>query len=118
MPVPLRGRDCGLPDALSVTVTAADEAPSVVGAYFTLMVQLAFTASKVPAVHENAGAGATNENCEALVPLNATPVMVSVAVPVLVTVETSAAPVLPTMRFPNARLVGLNDACGLPDCAG
>ena len=44
-PVPLRGTDCGLPDALSVIAKLALKLPSAVGVKVTLMVQEAPAAS-------------------------------------------------------------------------
>src|SRR5438105_13994091 len=43
LPVPLRATDCGLPDALSVTVRLALREFAVVGVNVTLMVQEALT---------------------------------------------------------------------------
>jgi hypothetical protein len=50
VPVPVKGADWGLPEALSVMVTAALRAPVAVGLNVTLMVQLAPAATLVPQV--------------------------------------------------------------------
>jgi hypothetical protein len=47
-PVPLKGTDCGLPVALSVTLTAPVREPLAVGVNVTLIVQLAFGARVLP----------------------------------------------------------------------
>jgi len=41
VPVPVTAKDCGLPSALSLTVTMAFRVPTAEGAKVTLMVQLA-----------------------------------------------------------------------------
>jgi hypothetical protein len=50
VPVPVRLTVCGLPGALSVTVTAADRAPVAVGEKTTTMLQAAPAASELPHV--------------------------------------------------------------------
>jgi hypothetical protein len=50
VPVPLSGTCCGLPAALSVTLTAALRVPLAVGLKVTLIVQLAPAASELPQV--------------------------------------------------------------------
>jgi len=50
VPVPLSGTCCGLPEALSVTLTAALRVPVAVGLKVTLIVQLAAAASELPQV--------------------------------------------------------------------
>jgi len=50
VPAPLRGTSCGLPTALSVTLSAALRIPVAEGLNVTLKVQLAPTASDVPQV--------------------------------------------------------------------
>jgi len=49
-PLPLRGTDCGEPDALSVMVTAPVRFPAAVGVNVTEMVQLPAGATLVPHV--------------------------------------------------------------------
>ena len=46
--VPDKGTDCGLPVASSLTLTAADFAPTKVGEKVTLMLHVAPAASEVP----------------------------------------------------------------------
>ena len=50
VPVPLSSTCCGLPAALSVTLTAALRVPLAVGLKVTLIVQLAPAASELPQV--------------------------------------------------------------------
>src|ERR1035438_10473598 len=47
-PVPERGTCCGLPAALSVSLSVALRAPVMVGLKVTLMVQLALAANELP----------------------------------------------------------------------
>jgi len=47
LPVPLRVKECGLPAALSVMVTAAVRVPATVGVKVTLIVQLPLLAATV-----------------------------------------------------------------------
>ena len=48
VPEPLSGTDCGLPEALSVTLTAALRVPLAVGLKVTLIVQLVPATSEPP----------------------------------------------------------------------
>jgi hypothetical protein len=50
VPVPVRETECGLPLALSVTVTEAERVPVAEGLKVTLMMQLAPAATPVPQV--------------------------------------------------------------------
>ena len=50
VPIPVSDKLCGLPEALSVTVTEPDRVPTAVGVKVTLIVQLAPAASAVPHV--------------------------------------------------------------------
>ena len=50
VPLPVRATDCGLPEALSGTVTLALRLPTAVGAKVTMNVQLAAAASELPQV--------------------------------------------------------------------
>jgi len=50
VPIPLRVTFCGLPAALSVTLSAAVRVPDAVGLNVTLMLQLAPAASELPQV--------------------------------------------------------------------
>ena len=78
-PVPARVTDCGLPLALSATVTVAERLPTAVGVKVTLMVQLPLAATELPQVLVWA-------KSPVLVPPIARLVMVSAAVPVLLRV--------------------------------
>ena len=97
-PVPLNLMVCGDPVALSVMVTAAVNAPPVVGAKCPWMVQFAPTARLVPHVFAN-----TNE--EALVPVTAMLLMDKAAVPALVMVTDCELLEVPTVVAENTRLV-------------
>ena len=85
--LPLRLIFCGLPVALSLTVTVPVRVPVVVGVKFTLIVQLVPGASEVPQVPTPAKAKS---------PLIVSPLIVMVVVPELVSVENCAALVVPT----------------------
>ncbi len=54
MPVPVSHTLCGLPDALSATVTEPDRVPTAAGVKVTLMVQLAPGARELPQVFVSA----------------------------------------------------------------
>jgi hypothetical protein len=54
VPVPVRDTLCGLPEALSLTVTDPARIPTTVGVKVTLIEQLAPTASVVPHVFVSA----------------------------------------------------------------
>jgi hypothetical protein len=73
-------KECGLPAALSVMVTAAEREPAAVGVNVTLMVQLPLlAATELPQLF----------NCvksPMFAPVTLIPVMFSAAVPVLVSV--------------------------------
>jgi hypothetical protein len=103
-PVPVNGTVCGLPTALSETLTVADSAPIVEGAKFTVMVQ------------EAAGIiGDAQlfvwENIEGFVPVMVIPDMVRLAPPGFVSVVESWLDPL-TCTLPKARLVGENWIAG------
>src|SRR5437763_1975739 len=87
-PLPLRLTFCGLPVALSLTVTVPVRVPVVVGLKFTLIVQLVRAASDVPQVPSPARVKS---------PLTVMLLIVKVAVPVLVSVENCAMLVIPTV---------------------
>src|SRR6266581_1476618 len=103
-PVPVNGTVCGLPPALSVTVSVPVRAPTAVGANVTLMVQFALAASvpgSVPHVFVCAKS-----------PEVAIELMVNPAVPVFVSVTIFAALVVVSNWPPNARVVGANPTPG------
>jgi hypothetical protein len=50
VPVPVRATFCGLPEVLSVTLTAAVRVPLAIGLKVTLIVQLAVEANELPQV--------------------------------------------------------------------
>jgi hypothetical protein len=103
VPVPNRVTLCGLPAALSVIVTAAFRAPTAVGVKVTLIVQLAFGATGLPAAQVVPVASAKSP---ALAPVNPTLVKVRFAVPLLVTVTVCAALVVVTTCAGKFRLAG------------
>jgi hypothetical protein len=89
-PVPVRLTDCGLPEALSVIVKLAERLPAAVGVNVTLIVQVAPAATlEVVQVLVWAKSGP-------LEPVMATPVMVSAALPLFVTVIPWLVLVVPT----------------------
>ena len=101
-PVPLSATLCGLPLALSLTVTLALRPPFAEGVKVTLMMQLTPAAS----VFGLSGQVFVWAKSPAFAPLSETLVMVSAAVPLLVSVATCAALVVPTFWLPKLRLVG------------
>jgi hypothetical protein len=91
-PVPVKGTACGLPEALSVTLTAALRVPPAVGSNVTLTVQLAWLAR----VEGDSGQLSVWLKSPALLPVIATLVMVRATPPVLSRVILCAALVVPT----------------------
>jgi hypothetical protein len=80
-------------------------APLVAGVNVTLSVQLAPAANVAGATGHAFEDGAVTANCAASVPPNAILLIVSAAVPLLVSVRVRAALVVVTPWSPNARLV-------------
>src|SRR5208337_2146481 len=118
-PLAVIGTVCGLLAALSVMVTVPDWDSIVVGLKVTVMVQVAFLARLPVQV-------VVSEKSEGTVPVIAILVKTSGAVPVLFTVITCGALVVPSGTFGNAKLGGVIVAtparpvpvrvaeCGLP----
>src|SRR6266478_4143176 len=126
-PVPVSGTVCGLPVALSATLTFALFAPVVVGANFTPTLQLALAAKLLAPKGQAAPlVGAPSVNCVGSVPVSVMLVMFSVAVPLLVIVTSVAAVLVAVRWLPNAMFVGASvmpgavpvpvrgTVCGLP----
>jgi hypothetical protein len=90
-PVPVRGTLCGLPGALSANERLALRAPDPAGVNVTLTVQLAETPNVVPQVFDE------TTKSEALVPVTVILEIVSVAVPLLVSVVVNGAEVVLTV---------------------
>ena len=90
---------CGLPAALSLTLTAAVRAPFAVGLNLTLMVQLAPAFSELPQV-------LVCKKSPELVPVIPIEMPVMEVVPTLVNVTFLAGLVVPTVTVPKFRLVG------------
>ncbi len=90
MPVPMSGTVCGLPEALSLTVTLAVRMPDAVGAKIVLMEQDAPAATDAPQL-------LVCEKSPGLVPPSVMLLMVSTAPPVLVSTTTPAALDVPTV---------------------
>ena len=88
--MPVRATVCGLPEALSATASEALRAPLAEGVKVTLIVQLAPAANVLAHVWVWA-------KFVGFVPVNEYPVMVSEAVPVLVSVTVLAALVVFTV---------------------
>jgi hypothetical protein len=101
MPVPVSATVCGLPAALSATLTFAVRVPEAVGVNVTLMEQDAPAATDPPQV-------LVSEKSPAFAPVMLTLVTVNVAVPLLVRVTTKGALDVPTVWLANARLAGVN----------
>jgi len=101
--VPLRETVCGLPAALSVIVTVPFTLPVVFGASVTLMAQFAPAASVAPQVLVSAKFA-----------LAAILVIVSGAVPELVSVMSSGSLAEPSSSSPKARLLAEKDTPGDP----
>jgi len=96
MPVPETGTACGLPEALSVTVTLAFRIPVAFGSKTTLMVQFAPAASVFPQVF-------VCKNSLACGPETATSPILSCAVPVFRIVIACAVAEEPTNWLANVR---------------
>jgi hypothetical protein len=101
--VPLRETVCGLPAALSVKVTVPLTPPVVFGASVTLMAQFAPAASVAPQVLVSAKFA-----------LTAMPVIVSGAVPLLVSVMSRGSLVEPSASSPKVRLFAEKETLGDP----
>jgi hypothetical protein len=99
LPVPVRLKLCGLPVALSVTLTAAVRVPVAVGVKVTLIVQVPPAATLDP--QELLWAKSPE-----LVPVTAMPEIVRLALPVLERVTAWAALLVPTAWLANVRLLG------------
>jgi hypothetical protein len=91
LPVPVRETLCGLPAALSVTVTLAVRVPIAVGLNVTLIVQLAPAARVLGLM----GQVVLCAKSPALVPVIPILLMVSAAVPLFVSVTVFGALVVP-----------------------
>jgi Na+-transporting NADH:ubiquinone oxidoreductase subunit NqrE len=113
----MRETACGLPAALSLTLSDAVRVPLAVGLKVILMLQVAPAANELPHVWVCA-------KSPALVPVMAIPVMLMAVVPTLVSVTVFAGLVVPMATVPKFRLVGKSFAvvpippsvtcCGLP----
>ncbi len=99
VPVPVRLTDCGLPVALSVTVTAAVRVPLAAGVKVTLIVQLAPAGTELPQVLVWA-------KSLAFVPVIARLEIPKAALPELFTMTVCALLELSTGRLPKLRLAG------------
>jgi hypothetical protein len=96
VPVPVNGMVCGLPVASSAKLTFALLAPIVVGAKFTPTLQFAPAASVLaPSGHAVPVVGAPRVNCVGSVPVTVMLVIFSVAVPLLVSVTSFVAVLVP-----------------------
>ncbi len=101
VPAPLSTAVCGLPGASLTTLSAALLTPGEVGPNVTPMVQLALGASA-------AGQLLVCANSALFVPVMPTLVMLTVAVPMFVSVTFCVALVVPTFWLPKLTLVGLS----------
>jgi hypothetical protein len=113
----MRETVCGLPPALSLTLSAAVRVPLAVGLKVILTLQVAPVANELPQVWVCA-------KSPALVPVMEIPPMLMAVVPTLVSVTVIAGLVAPMETVPKFRLVGNSFAlvpvppsgtcCGLP----
>jgi hypothetical protein len=92
VPVPLIGNECGLPEALSVIVNAAERAPCAPGLNVAPSAQVPFCASTVVFVQ----VVPEEVKSATLVPVIETAVMFRFALPVFVSVALSTVLVVPT----------------------
>jgi hypothetical protein len=100
IPVPLRAAVCGEPVALSVMESVALRLPADAGVNFTMMVQLAPTASDAPQVF-------VWLKLLAFAPVTDMPVMVSAAVPGFESVVDSVLAEVPTSVLGKVSVVGV-----------
>lgn len=107
-PVPLSATWCGLPDALSVTLTLAVRVPAAVG------VKVVDTAQEAPAasVLGLSGHVVVRAKSPAFAPVSEMPVIVSAALPVFFSVADWAALVDPTVCEANVRVDGVSETAG------
>jgi hypothetical protein len=98
-PVPAKATCCGLVGSESAIRRVADRDPDAEGENVTLIVQLEPAASVVPQV-------VVSLKSAALVPVSEMEIPVNDVVPILLTVTTLAALVVPTFWLLNERLVG------------
>jgi hypothetical protein len=105
VPVPLKATLCGLPAALSVTLTVDVRLPVLVGLNTALIVQLALAASVDPQVF-------VCVKSRRLPPVTLMPFNESVDVPVLVSVTTCAVLLVPTVWLPKVNEVGESRTVG------
>ena len=106
--MPVRLTDCWLPATLlllSVMFKEAARLPEAVGVNVTLIVQLPLAASELPHVVVSA-------KSPGLAPVNAMPLMVRAAFPVLFSVKVWAVLVVPTFWLLKVRLVVVTPAMG------
>jgi hypothetical protein len=103
VPVPVSDTLCGLPDALSTTVTEPDRVPVALGVKVTLIEQLAAAARVAPHVFVSAKS-----------PLLVMFEIAIASLPVFDSVMVCAALVVPTGCAPKSKLVGVRLATGAP----
>jgi len=93
VPVPLNGKECGLPEALSAIENEAERAPEAAGVKVAPSVQLFVGASTVVPVHVVPDIAKS----PMFVPVIDTPVIFRLALPLFVSVALIAALVVPTL---------------------
>ena len=104
-PVPVRVTVCGEPGALLAIETDADSPPAEVGEKVTLIVQLALAESALPQAFDC-------PNSVAFVPVTEMLVILSVALPELVSVTDCALLVVPVFWLPKETLVVASETAG------
>lgn len=111
--MPVRATVCGLPGALSATLSEADAAEVAAGEKVTEIVQLPPAATVAPQLLVSA-------NWVGLVPVKLMPVMLSAPLPLLLSVTAVAELVVPTGTLPKLTLLGLKPTpatVAVPDSA-
>ena len=95
----MRETACGLPAALSLTLSDAVRVPLAVGLKVTLMLQVVPAANELPQVW-------VCQKSPALAPVMVIPLIVKLVVPTLVSVTVFAGLVVPMTTVPKFKLVG------------
>src|ERR1700687_1134790 len=110
-PLPLSDTACGFPAALSSKVTCAFLDPSLAGEKITAISHLAFGASSPPS-GQLVAVRARRNSARAGPSMLIAEVMLSGALPVLVSTTTCGALAVPIAWLPNERLGGENETVG------
>ena len=104
-PVPVRATVCGVPAALSSILIEALRVPAAAGVNVTVIVQLAWDTRDAPQLF-------VCEKSLLLIPVRVMPVIPKTEPPVLVSVATWDALVVPVDTLPKPRVVGFRETHG------